>query len=805
MYKVFESIDNLYNEIVEDKNWTGAESSFRNRYPLRFVLFENFADFNEFINECSNHNVFVQSMEGWMNEGYDDQLLTHSQLAKRFEEYVKSIPANDFVIAPFSEITRFYDNNSYTEFDSLLKTIRLIQSPEDAQHNHQRIYVPIIGMQGKMNRFKNDPNIHIWEYRSGIENQNYQLILTKGSIYGVNGLKNKYSLCANLREWISLWKDGTKVKKQIICSSKAIFNNARYAQPDNAFYYVICNNALEFLTKGLELNFGNTIPKEDELVYWEQLASYIDVDNFNFESFVNEKFNSFSLDDESEFVQSWFEHKDDFMRWLLKTIFLVKYSNQSYLGRVLDSIQSQSTVDLFSTLAVHIFEEPYNKEAIRQRLTILREAQKYGIQITESAEQQVDAKLRAMAADPERGCYYAMKYITPLTLSEKKLLIRWLGENRIDRDSVTDLFPELYYYTQPFGLQMSDVNLWVNSYFTEYCKAKVCNKITDTIAESIKSKNESPSSFELWRDNFKTVRTLLCSRTDIDIFYWIDGLGVDWIPFITKVIEKHMVDGIYLNEIHIASAELPTRTANNKEKLESLTVDELKKIGDIDSFAHTQKNYPDYIIEEFSKVEKAIATVLAQYNGKKIALISDHGISYLSGLASGLNIGGVKSDHAGRCAVCENGTISKDNNYIVMDDGKTICSLSHNSLTSKTPVGQGAHGGATPEEVLVPIFIISNQKNASTYSAKLLGNEISASSPVLRYTIKGISSIDIPTILYNGVCYSLHKISDNVYESEKLFLVETSTKITLRIGDFKQIDSLTIKTGVDEEDLFGGF
>ena len=62
MYKVFDSISDLYQELEEDKNWTGAESSFRNRYPLRFVLFENFIDFHEFINECSNHNVYVQGM-----------------------------------------------------------------------------------------------------------------------------------------------------------------------------------------------------------------------------------------------------------------------------------------------------------------------------------------------------------------------------------------------------------------------------------------------------------------------------------------------------------------------------------------------------------------------------------------------------------------------------------------------------------------------------------------------------------------------------------------------------------------------
>ena len=76
MYKVFETLDELYKEIEEDKNWTGAESALRNRYPLRFVLFENFSDFNEFVLECSNHNVYVQGIDKWMAHEYDDQLIT---------------------------------------------------------------------------------------------------------------------------------------------------------------------------------------------------------------------------------------------------------------------------------------------------------------------------------------------------------------------------------------------------------------------------------------------------------------------------------------------------------------------------------------------------------------------------------------------------------------------------------------------------------------------------------------------------------------------------------------------------------
>ena len=75
MYKEFGSLEDLYQEIKTDKNWTGAESSLRNRYPIRFVLFENFGDFGEFVQVCQDHDVYVQSIEKWMKEGQDDKLI----------------------------------------------------------------------------------------------------------------------------------------------------------------------------------------------------------------------------------------------------------------------------------------------------------------------------------------------------------------------------------------------------------------------------------------------------------------------------------------------------------------------------------------------------------------------------------------------------------------------------------------------------------------------------------------------------------------------------------------------------------
>ena len=797
-------MEDLYQEIETDKNWTGAESSLRNRYPIRFVLFENFGDFGEFVQVCQDHDVYVQSIEKWMKEGQDDKLITYSQLAALFESYIKSLPANDFVIAPFSEITRFYDNMRYAEFDSLLKTIRLIQSPEEAQSGHQRIYVPIIGMQSKVSKFKDDPNIHIWEYHSGTEYDNYHLILTNGTTYGVKGLEERYTLCEDLRHWIALWKNvGAKIKPQIICTSKCIFANSDNAQPDNAFKYTVCNNAFEFLTEGLGINLGKLSLREEDMPYWEELASCIDVTDFDFDVFVNQRFNTLNLNDENAFVQTWFEYKDTFSRWLLKTYFVWKSGERSYLIRVLENVTSLSTSDLFSQIATHIFDEPLDEASIGQRLSLLKEAKRQHVQIKSLAEQKVKAKLSAMAADPERGPLFAMKYMSPLTLSEQCLMVEWVGQGKVEKNDIKNLFPELYAYLLPSSIKTGKGNGWTNEYFQEYCLSKVGNQETGSLAKKLKELNGSQVSFETWRDGFKTVKTLMHNRQDIDIYYWIDGLGVDWIPFMTQVIDKHKADGVFLNEIYVAASELPTVTSVNKTKLDELANGKLEKIGDVDKFAHTQKTYPAYLVEEFRIVEDAISKVLSLYNGKKIAFVSDHGISYMAQFGAGLNLAGVETDHAGRCGHWLKGSAQTDNNYIVLDDGQTLCSLNNNSLSAKTPMGQGAHGGATPEEVLVPIIIVSNQKNANAYSAKLQSSEIVASSPVLRYTIKGLSSIDTPFVTYNDVDYALHNIGGDVYESERLNLVNTSTRIILHIGDFKQTDNLSINTGAQEDDLFG--
>ncbi|MBD5285710.1 MAG: BREX-4 system phosphatase PglZ [Bacteroides sp.] len=808
MHKTFTTLEELLAHIKEDKEWTGANAAHHNRYPVRFVLFDNFADFNEFINERPA-GIYKHSIDSLLNPDWPDTFLSNTELSKEVRAFVKHIPVNDYVIFPFSEMARFYDNIENTEFDAIVKTVGATQAPEDAQAEHIRIYIPIVGMQGKMNRFMNDNNTFVWEYKSGTEQGTYQLIITNGTTYGVDGLESKYTVVGSLKEWLHLWKQGANVKPTIISSSPNIFKNAHHAQPDNAFTYLECRNAYQFLTSGLGLDFGVTEePSSEEMPYWEQLASMIDINTFNFEEFVKERLDTFTLNNGVDFIKSWFDCDSDFDRWLLSLYFRRITDKNSYVAKALDACTKLTESELFSNIATLIFDEVNREQYIVERRKAIDLSQKHGVNITDMARHKLKAKLQAIAASPEQGSYYsAVKLLTPLTEEEKQLAIEWVGKGFVKAVEVKDTYPELYHYMQPLGL--NDLNgdkQWVSGYIDAYRQSKIADTSLPKVREIIAEKNANPSTFLSWKDEFKTVRTILHNRTDIDVFYWIDGLGIDWIPFIKNIVARYTKEHVYLNEIHVAVSDLPTTTSVNKPKLQSLlpTGVELPKLGNLDTYAHRHHSYPHYIIEEMAIIEKAIVDVLTNYNGKKIAFISDHGLTYLSQYEDGMKLAGVEADHEGRMATVTNGNIGQDNNYIILEDGKTLCSLSHRSLVNKVDKGHGAHGGCTPEEVLVPIIVISSHKNTTNFTASLINNEIDGTKPVAQFKIKGLSSIDNPTLEYNGVTYNLKNVSGDVFDSERLNLVDTATKLTLYINGVKY-DTYTIKvsTGASEDtDLF---
>ena len=466
MYSEFNTFEELKTQVITDRESTGLDVSTRNRYPIRFVLFDNFRDCSLFVDFVQTEtNAIVQSVDKWIDKDYPDLMITHAELATQIKEHIKRMDGANCVIAPFSELARFYDNEEYKTFDALLKTIKATEASAKAAEMHQRIYVPIVGLEGKMESFNNDSQSTIWRLCTEDKGLTYRLIITNGNTFGVKGLDRHYTVVKSIREWLNIWKDADKqVTPNIICTSKSIFANIGYAQPDNAFEFIPCNDSYEFLTKGLQLQFGGMTKVMGDGENWDELASQTDITNgFSFSKYVKEYFSITEIDSHKTFVKLWFDYPGQYERWLLARFYQLQQVGEGFICRILTKITTLTSNDFVEQMALDMTEI---EAEMMVRQYCLREAAKRNVVLREGVESTLNSRLQAIAS--KYNAASALKYCTGITTKEKELVISWIGKGLISIDQVKDFFPDLYhYYATALGVSVN-IPDWLPTYMKEY-------------------------------------------------------------------------------------------------------------------------------------------------------------------------------------------------------------------------------------------------------------------------------------------------------------------------------------------------
>lgn len=773
----------------------GSTSFDRDRYPLRFVLFDNFEDCFSFVDKLTSTDIGLEGIDSWLDPDFPDVLITHTSLSNRIKDFVvNSNPKKDYIIAPFSELARFYDNNEPNKvFESIIRTIKSIQSSPLAYQYHQRFYIPIVGLEAKMGAFSSsDTQIKIWHLQNKCNNFSHKLILTKDT-YAVKNIK--FPVIKTIKDWLLLWKNpDINNSKSIICTSEAILANVSHAQPDNAFDYENCRNIYDFLTKGLNFNFPQVVFKNEEEYLWEGLSSLLTYsDSFNFKQFIQEYLSIVNVSTHNDFIHLWFSRRKELDRWLL--VIYYRYTHNDYLSNLLSRLTSFSDIDILRTI---VLDFPENNNDINVRRECVNAISKIdSIAISKNLEQVLGNKL--ISISQTNGHSQAIKYITTLTTQEKSTLIKWVSDGNITLDLIKNYYPDLYFYLNGEMPFVDDID-WLNKYFKIYREAKIKNIYPAELSNIISKINGSETSFYNWYNKFSTTRTEISE--DVDVICWIDGLGVDWIPFICNYINNYYRDNVFLNSVTIARAHLPTITECNKKDLQKLSNFDVSnnKIGDLDKFAHEGKKYPNYIIDEIYIVRRIIDEIIKKYKGQRIAIISDHGISWMAQKSDGLNLAEINSNHFGRVAVRLDNKTIKDKNYLILDDKKTHCALTHKSLSGKTPEGVGTHGGCTPEEVLVPIIVISDSKTDGRCDAEICDTCLS-NNPRIKFKIKNMPFGSNAFVVYNNKQYCLIQISNDEYQTDLLELTEKEKCLALFINGHKQNFSIdfTLAANADED------
>lgn len=736
--KIFKSFGELTQEIIRDKE---TRDMLAQRYAVRFIMLNNFNEFKELAKFMTNIGVDTLDLETLITG--DDEWITKDML----KDAIKARKASTFV-TPFSEIVRFYNDDDFRGF---FNEIMLL---EDIHNTNKRIYIPLIGLQNRFTDFLNhfariQESAPIWRYDA--EPQSVEVFFAKNKDFVLPN-KTVHCLLATLRDWLMFWKKQAP-QNRIICTSFPIATKYKNSKPDNIFNFTRIANAFEFMTQFLELHFPFEYD-ESEKAYWDQLLKKLDkkeLDNFSFETFVRISFNKVKFA-ASDVIYEWANaNASDYDRWLLKNY--VQHTGFAdlypYLSLCMDSVASLSDrSQLTNMIATRILynDIPANKlsgYAEERRSIIVDNHYVFEQLVTADDQTWLFERIREIFQS-KNDLSFPIELCTGVFDFEKKLLMGWSifnPNNKKLSDAINKFYPEYAAYivtNKPSHFKVE--NQWIIDYIKAYKRAKLEDKYLDEIAEFIKSKNNSAANFYKWYYEFDETRGVLAEMNSYqhyrpDVVYWIDGLGVEFLSYILYLISQDN-SNIKVVRSQITRSYLPSSTHHNR--FEGATV---KKYSALDELGHDSHGYKHFetLKDELKIIKNIIQEILSNCKKQKctVAIVSDHGLSCLSRKAPSKKYDG-QFEHEGRYIKASDDALS-DPDYLVHENEeecqKYKVALTHSSL-SKVPTHQ-VHGGCTPEEVLVPFFLLSNKDiaNSIRYQIKLIGEDIMLSNPVVNVTV----------------------------------------------------------------------
>lgn len=329
-------------------------------------------------------------------------------------------------------------------------------------------------------------------------------------------------------------------------------------------------------------------------------------------------------------------------------------------------------------------------------------------------------------------------FLTDCTECEKEKVIEIVG-NAVNkgvahseiRSVLQKIYPELSWYMEWNAVKDIDVlaDLNLKAYFSEY----VAQKIADTVRpEFVEQRVEylAKEKGAWWRElgPVRDIVNHLCKENERTFLYWIDGLGLEYLGYLNGYLsnKKELVYAI-----HVGYANLPTITECNKNFLEDKkNVHAFRKL---DELKHSnQYSYPKSIVAELSLLQKALEEAISYLDRyAKVLIVSDHGTSRLAVLFA-------KNCPSFSYKPGEEAEVKRYGRYCVDEHHKYedkipgcidwgiyhVFANYHRFATQGGSAGE-VHGGATLEEVLVPVLEIQRCVEAPkeiSYSIKLKEN-----------------------------------------------------------------------------------
>lgn len=408
-----------------------------------------------------------------------------------------------------------------------------------------------------------------------------------------------------------------------------------------------------------------------------------------------------------------------------------------------------------------------------------------------------------------------LNYLSAKDSKERIYILHLIGQwLRADAEAVhncerlKEIYPSLLAY-----LDDDYPDEALNSYFRKYR----FYKLTNTLPQD---EEQYFNDFDV--DDYYFRYTFLADTVDDQTcVLWIDALGAEWAPLLKWALSV-ACDGNVVT-IKIAKAQLPSETCFN-EQWKQMTLP-YYKYDKLDKLAHKgvidDKDYYACIEEQlrfvFDITEK-VNTLLKEYS--RIVVTGDHGTSRLAARFFHKNDGLHASKHVSVGSHGRFCKVSSDYEYvlptqrIVKEDGEMYYVFANYDHYSKSGFATGAdddnptygeiHGGASPEEVLVPVITINSKheipltgkwcmpNNSTKISNKRVKCKIEFSKPVTSVQAKmgeykadcesGIVPSKEWTLVFNGIKLDKPKVFDVTVIADGMLINMDCITINLALG-----------------------
>lgn len=314
-------------------------------------------------------------------------------------------------------------------------------------------------------------------------------------------------------------------------------------------------------------------------------------------------------------------------------------------------------------------------------------------------------------------------YLTDASEREELEFARCLNKYEYSDEELSELakrtFPEIYLYVQAFSF--TDANMKVSekdaslrekltAYFQRYKLQKLKNRIDSeflTWVEEIAGKrpyNRLPT---------RSALVAQVPKKDTQLFFF-DALGVEYLSYIQAKCDEYGLTA----EISVGHCELPSITVNNKEFLDSFPeppydikgLDELKHHSR--AIDYRKRKEPVHLFRELKIIDEClqyIRTGLQQDTFQRAVIVSDHGASRLAVIYEHESAAPIqldeKAEHSGRCCPAET---DPQIPFAAWENGFAVLA-NYERFRGGRKANVEVHGGASLEETLVPVIVISRK------------------------------------------------------------------------------------------------